>query len=124
MEDWRSKVYRPIELEDLPEDWSKQRQRVFYRDRYKCLRCDKRFSSIRLNAHHLIPREDGGSHDEANLVTLCTPCHNFIEGLGIRTRVEIIASAEQGIDAANLKKGGPIKDWHTWVYGGKRNPRL
>lgn len=30
-----------------------------------------------LQFHHLVPRSKGGSDDETNLVTLCTPCHGL-----------------------------------------------
>lgn len=45
------------------------------RDDYKCQCCGKR--DCRLEVHHLLPRSMGGSDKLANLVTLCSDCHNL-----------------------------------------------
>ena len=43
------------------------------RDGYQCTQCGKR--NTRLDAHHIIYREDGGKDTIDNLITLCQACH-------------------------------------------------
>lgn len=45
------------------------------RDGYKCQCCGKK--NCRLEVHHLLPRNRGGSDKLANLITLCTDCHRL-----------------------------------------------
>ena len=52
------------------------RAKVLSRDRHRCTTpgCGSpRF----LEVHHVVARQDGGSNDAANLVTLCNRCHQF-----------------------------------------------
>lgn len=44
------------------------------RDGYQCQHCGKR--QVRLEAHHLIFREQGGKDTLSNLLTLCESCHH------------------------------------------------
>lgn len=49
------------------------RRRVFARDGFRCLHC----GSVRqLSIDHDIPISKGGTNDESNLRTLCTPCNS------------------------------------------------
>lgn len=70
------------------------RRAVLHRDRRRCVvpgcRC-----RLWLDVHHLVPRSRGGTHDEANLVTICPIHHKLVhEGVlavwrdhsGIRVR--------------------------------------
>jgi 5-methylcytosine-specific restriction endonuclease McrA len=43
------------------------------RDCYTCQQCGKQ--QVRLQAHHLVYREQGGKDTLSNLLTLCEPCH-------------------------------------------------
>ncbi|MBK7670011.1 MAG: HNH endonuclease [bacterium] len=52
------------------------RAKVLARDRHRCTMpgCGSpRF----LEVHHVVARQDGGTNDAANLVTLCSRCHRF-----------------------------------------------
>jgi len=44
-----------------------------------------------LSMHHIVPRAEGGSDDPANLITLCSMCHDEIENTNIRTVEEVRA---------------------------------
>lgn len=44
------------------------------RDGYQCRQCHKR--GVRLEAHHIIFREQGGKDTLTNLITLCEHCHH------------------------------------------------
>ena len=61
-----------------PRDWNKRRRRVYQRDNYKCQECGKKGGkkgNAELQAHHIVPKSKGGSHDLKNLKTLCRSCH-------------------------------------------------
>jgi hypothetical protein len=66
----------------LPPDWDARRRLVYQRDDYTCQECGRksgphaRGDGIRLHAHHMIPRSEGGSNDLENITTLCEPCHD------------------------------------------------
>lgn len=46
------------------------------RDGYRCARCGAR--NCRLQAHHIVYREQGGKDTLANLLTLCDACHTLL----------------------------------------------
>jgi len=54
------------------ENW---RQKVLWRDKYICQHCK---SKENLNAHHIIPRSNGGTNIVKNGLTLCKNCHNSL----------------------------------------------
>jgi len=56
---------------------NKARKEIYRRDHYRCALCD---GSTRLQIHHAIPRGQGGSDHEHNLITLCSFCHNHAHG--------------------------------------------
>lgn len=59
--------------------WTQQAaQRVHERNGWTCQLCHRRASV--LHAHHIVPVWADGSrgHDEANLTTLCVPCHRKV----------------------------------------------
>lgn len=65
----------------LPES---QRQRIIKRDRNLNRGCYFSYNHIcigindydsKVEVHHIIDAEDGGSDDDTNLVTACKPCH-------------------------------------------------
>lgn len=43
------------------------------RDGYQCTPCGKK--NTRLEAHHIVPRSQGGKDTITNLITVCKPCH-------------------------------------------------
>ena len=46
------------------------------RDGFKCTQCEK--DNTRLDAHHIIWRENGGKDTIQNLITLCKSCHDKV----------------------------------------------
>lgn len=52
------------------------RREVLARDRHRCRRKGCNHSRF-LEIHHIVPRSRGGTHDPANLVTLCSSCHRL-----------------------------------------------
>lgn len=126
--DWREMVYMELE-EDTTisrEDWLLLKYAVIKRDKQKCQRCDRRFKMSDLSAHHIVSRADGGSNDMTNLITLCNPCHDFVEGR-FSTRPEIIGSHEKQ-QRDTTEHHEPVYEakrpnWHQYVYGGRRHSR-
>lgn len=49
---------------------------VLTRDNYNCKNCKGKSKDSRLEVHHIKFRSNGGSDEEANLVTLCKTCHD------------------------------------------------
>lgn len=89
---------RAIQLAQLPPDasaWSKLRNAILRRDHFTCQRCNERMQKERLSVHHIKPRFEKGTDDPANLISLCHPCHDFVEiqdDPPLRTRAQIIGS--------------------------------
>ncbi len=55
------------------------------RDGYQCQQCGKQ--RVRLEAHHIIFREQGGKDTLTNLLTLCAACHKEIHQGKVRLQV-------------------------------------
>lgn len=66
----------------LTADWAARRQRILVRDANTCRECSVIVSGRDAHVDHVIPLEDGGTDDAANLQTLCVRCH------GAKTRAE------------------------------------
>ena len=52
-----------------------KRERIFERDRYRCVYCGEVFPAEALTVDHVQPRMRGGDHSGGNLVTACTACN-------------------------------------------------
>jgi len=61
------------EWEGYGDGWENLREKTLQRDNYRCQRCFENRGP--LQAHHIVPRSDGGPDTLNNLVTLCRPCH-------------------------------------------------
>jgi hypothetical protein len=126
---WQKRVYRRRIPNFMSKDtWHNLRLACFKRDKYACQRCEQYNAQGRgLEAHHMMPRAEGGADDLTNLVTLCTTCHDYVEINGLKTLADIIGS----YDAAPVEfaKPKPTQEreysftrpaWHRWVYGAGR----
>jgi hypothetical protein len=58
------------------EDWLKIDRFIKKRDSHKCRKCGNK---KKLSVHHIKPRNQCGSYDQRNLITLCEDCHNYCE---------------------------------------------
>ncbi len=56
-------------------DWRARRTRILLRDAMRCHECRRAVSGREAHVDHLIPLEDGGTDDDANLGTMCERCH-------------------------------------------------
>lgn len=56
--------------------WMQKRERVALAHGYRCAGCGLVWRSNLDQIDHRIPREQGGSNEEANLQPLCKPCHD------------------------------------------------
>ncbi|MFD1585496.1 zinc ribbon domain-containing protein [Halorientalis brevis] len=62
---------------EYPRDWRSRRREVFEQDGYTCQNCERKGGEkgdAELLAYHLVPLDAGGSHDTANLLTVCRQC--------------------------------------------------
>lgn len=125
---WQSKVYQKRLKVKYPDNWHKIRIAVLKRDDYRCYRCEKRNAYGKgLTIHHIIPRDEDGSNEMSNLITLCIPCHDYVEINGFRSKGEIAASIDSNIinnekQLLEREENYERPDWHAWVYGGSRKP--
>jgi hypothetical protein len=71
-----------------------------------------------------MPIAEGGSDDMTNLITLCDACHDFVEINHFTSLAEICALEEEPIEEPTAIKAPAQNDWHTWVYGGAKNPNV
>ncbi len=126
---WQKRVYRRrIKDFKTKDEWHKLRIACLERDHYTCQRCEMRNKQGRgLSAHHMMPRSEEGADDIENLITLCHPCHDYVEILGLKTKTDIIGSYESApVEMPKVKKDMKHKesferpDWHRYVYGGAR----
>jgi 5-methylcytosine-specific restriction endonuclease McrA len=60
-----------------PKSYEKLRQRVLYRDGWRCQSCG---AMSNLEIHHRKFRSHSGSDSEENLITLCAACHAAVHG--------------------------------------------
>lgn len=75
--------------EGYPPDWEAHRTAVYRRDDYTCRNCGTKSGphvpegrqGVRLHAHHVAPKSQGGSNRLDNLVTLCEACHNRVHDI-------------------------------------------
>lgn len=68
---------------NYPGNWSSIRRKVLHRDSYTCGNCNrtgKKFDSVELHVHHIVPKSKGGTNSLSNLRSLCSKCHKSIHG--------------------------------------------
>jgi group II intron reverse transcriptase/maturase len=66
--------------------WTKQRARAMRRDKGTCQHCG--IDCKTMDVHHIIPREQGGTDDLDNLITLCRECHSKTSSYGFKAKRE------------------------------------
>ena len=67
----REQISRPEKVQ-----YDALKQSIRKQDGYKCVCCERDFSTVELHVHHVIPLYQSGTNAIGNLVTLCYPCHN------------------------------------------------
>jgi 5-methylcytosine-specific restriction protein A len=60
----------------LTPEWRARRARILIRDANVCTVCGLVVSGAEANVDHIIPLDDGGGDNDANLQTLCRSCHS------------------------------------------------
>ena len=70
-------------------------QSVIHRAGGRCELCKTKYD---LSIHHIIPRSEGGSDCEDNLMALCYRCHDKVEISGYRVRQLIILCCADSCD--------------------------
>lgn len=54
---------------------SKLRKEVFKRDKFRCVKCGKKMSEVKLTINHIVPKIVGGTNSPTNLETTCYKCN-------------------------------------------------
>ena len=112
-------------------EWRKIRAAVLDRDMFMCQRCEKKSGNGKLlTVHHVIPRDEGGSMDLSNLITLCEKCHDAVEIAGYRLLAEICSTDNDPVKELDREppldyyyvEGFTRPSWHKYVYGGQKRP--
>jgi 5-methylcytosine-specific restriction protein A len=58
-------------------EWDKTRQRVLFRDEGLCQPCLRRDCvTVATQVDHIVPKAENGGEEDANLQSICTPCHD------------------------------------------------
>jgi HNH endonuclease len=60
-----------------------------------------------LHHHHLVPKAEGGSDDETNLITLCEACHGRVHGRTFKHHRKLQAVGIAKAAAEGKYKGRP-----------------
>jgi len=117
---WQQKVYKKGDYNAQEQE---QYDLIKQKSGNRCLCCWEIFLKKRLSLHHLIPREQGGQTIEDNLILVCGPCHDDIEGqvLSRRQIVKRNYDGDKRRKSKSAKLGGAIR-WQQWVYGGYSRP--
>jgi 5-methylcytosine-specific restriction endonuclease McrA len=68
-------VFLRKNLSELNRKFIKRKKRYIKWKLNFCESCDSREN---LDAHHVIPRSEGGTDDKDNIITLCKPCHRQV----------------------------------------------
>ena len=85
------------------------RKKIYRRDSYACALCD---SSQGLQVHHVIPRGEGGTNCEHNLITLCSYCHSHVHGRPLYDTDVTAEDVEQACVEYLADYYAP--DWNPW----------
>jgi len=72
-----------------------------------CSVCGKSEGNGNLEYHHFVPKSEGGSDDETNLLTLCFDCHGIIHGMFRKNISELTKKGLERAKALGKKLGSP-----------------
>ena len=74
-----------------------------------------------LELHHLVPRSHGGTDDETNLITLCSPCHGKVHGVRRDVRLSAITKQRMAIaKQRGVKFGRPDMNFGRYAHKASR----
>lgn len=79
-----------------PANWDELRREVLDRHLNRCVNCHRPDSSLQI--HHIVPVENGGSHQPSNLVPLCDQCHEAAHGMAMAPRIRWYTNGELSSD--------------------------
>jgi hypothetical protein len=71
------------------------------RDDFTCQICRKKGG--RLEAHHILPRNEGGKDTIKNLITLCDPCHDDLHAGKVKLEVKGVSGFEDRIEQRTMQ---------------------
>ena len=76
------------------DEYRKFTNSIFIRDGWMCRRCSARKS---LTPHHLVKRSQLGGDTPGNVITLCLPCHEWVERNPLKVEVvDVVVTFKSG----------------------------
>jgi len=91
-----------VESDQTADSWRSVREGVLERDGYECRFCgttnDEHLEQHGrgLEAHHILPRADGGPDTPANLITVCVSCHRTLESTHAKAVGQLERESREG----------------------------
>ena len=55
--------------------WQKKRLKIFERDNFKCVRCEREDKTLHAHHKYYIKNRDPWNYNDCVIATLCDPCH-------------------------------------------------
>lgn len=75
--------------------WDKLRARILQRDKHLCQACKRKgLVTAATQVDHVKPKAKGGTDDEGNLQSICTPCHDVKTIVDAGGRVKVTIGAD------------------------------
>jgi len=100
--------------------WRQKREKALERDNWQCKFCaitDEEHTNQGeddrgLDVHHIVPRQDGGTHEVWNLISVCRSCHALLEEC---TR-KAVDTTQQSIHEVPLPEDALSAEEIGWAY--------
>ena len=95
---------------------------IFRRDKYTCRYCGRTSPAVTLEVDHKIPRSQGGTDDEDNLVTACFDCNRGKGNLDAHRDLETDYHdwLEECYEAMNTGRPDTLPAWFVGQRGSSR----
>lgn len=74
---WKGGIIPESEKRCNEREWRRIRKEIYKRDNYECVVCSKHGG--KLQCHHIIPYRISRDNSFRNLLTMCLPCHTWVE---------------------------------------------
>lgn len=93
---------------EYPDNWDEIRHRVYNRDNHQCQECGAvggKEGTAEIHAHHIVSPAAGGTHELANLKTLCAECHSDEHGRPVGKKARTAGSKQRSTDSTPANQG-------------------
>lgn len=91
-----------------PDEWSQLKQKALERDNHECVNCG---SQTQVEAHHIVPKENGGKDKLSNVASLCIDCHKKTHAMKVKNNAGSIDARHTSDSVVTPKTA--IDGYHT-----------